>query len=156
MVGSIIIDWAMGVITKGELAKATTTWKQVYFRAVISGLLQLPCTSSNGTGGGKGGDPFLHGCWHCGGKGVLLGQCLGPSLHYMEGYSPLIQYCQYAWQYQCQGTLYVGSHACRAKTRPPVGYISGADCNLWRITSRILSGTHLFAKLKCSFLQNPS
>ena len=50
MVGSKIIDRAMRIITKGELAKATTTWKQAHFRAVMSGSLQLPCMGSNRTG----------------------------------------------------------------------------------------------------------
>ena len=48
VVGSKIIDGAMRVVTKGELAKATMTWKQAHFRAVMSGSLQLPCTGSNG------------------------------------------------------------------------------------------------------------
>ena len=30
--------------------KATMTWRQAHFGAVDSGTLQLPCTSSNGTG----------------------------------------------------------------------------------------------------------
>ena len=50
MVGSKIIDQAMRIITKGELAKVTTTWKQAHFGAVMSGLLQLPHTGSNRTG----------------------------------------------------------------------------------------------------------
>ena len=50
MIGSKIIDWAMGVITKGELAKNTTIWRQAHFGAVMSGSLQLSHTSSNGTG----------------------------------------------------------------------------------------------------------
>ena len=49
MVGSKIIDWAMGVITKVELVKATMTWQQVHFRAVMYGSLQMPHTSSHGT-----------------------------------------------------------------------------------------------------------
>ena len=44
VVRSKIIDWVMGMMTKGELARATVTWKQAYFGAVMSGLLQLPCT----------------------------------------------------------------------------------------------------------------
>ena len=40
----------MRMITKGELAKATMTWKQAHFRAVMSGSLQLPHTGPNGTG----------------------------------------------------------------------------------------------------------
>ena len=78
-----------------------------------------------------------------------------PSLHYMEGNYSLIWYCQHIWQYQCQGTLYAGSHAGRANTRPPVAYISGADCNLWRITSGVCLGAHLFVKLKLSFCWKP-
>ena len=42
MVRSKIIDWEMRIITKGELTKATMTWKQDHFGAVMSGLLQLP------------------------------------------------------------------------------------------------------------------
>ena len=50
MVGSKKIDQAMWVITKGELLKATMTWKQAHFRSVMSRSLQLPHTSSNRTG----------------------------------------------------------------------------------------------------------
>ena len=41
MVGSKIIDKALGCMTAGELAKATATWQQAHFGAVMSGLLQL-------------------------------------------------------------------------------------------------------------------
>ena len=41
VVGSKIIGRAMGKITKGELARATMTWKQAHFSAFVSGLLQL-------------------------------------------------------------------------------------------------------------------
>ena len=50
MDGSKIIDLAMGVITKGELSKVTTTWRHAHFGAVMSGSLQLPHTSPNGNG----------------------------------------------------------------------------------------------------------
>ena len=43
VVGSRIIDRAVGMITKGEIVRATMTWKQAHFGAVMSGLLQLPC-----------------------------------------------------------------------------------------------------------------
>ena len=46
VVGSKIIDKALGCMTAGELAKATTTWRQAHFGAVMSGLLQLSCSSS--------------------------------------------------------------------------------------------------------------
>ena len=50
MVGFEIIDRAMSIITKGELMKVTTTWRQAHFGAVMSGSLQLPHMGSNGTG----------------------------------------------------------------------------------------------------------
>ena len=93
----------MGVITKQELTKAAMTWRQAHFGAVMSGSLQLPHTSSNRTGVEQ---EVIHSSpmgWHHRGKGVLPGWCLEPSQHYTEGYYPPFQYCQYTWQYQCQG-----------------------------------------------------
>ena len=49
MVGPKIIDRALSFITKGEPAKATITWRQAYFGAVMSGSLQLTPTSSDKT-----------------------------------------------------------------------------------------------------------
>ena len=46
MVGSTIIDQVMGMMTKEELERATVTWRKAHFGAVMSGLLQLPCTTS--------------------------------------------------------------------------------------------------------------
>ena len=58
MVSSKIIDWVMGMKTKGELAGATVTWEQAHFGAVLSGLLQLPHTDSKEDRGvGKEGTP---------------------------------------------------------------------------------------------------
>ena len=37
MVGSKIIDRAMSLMTKGELAEVTTSWRQAHFEAVMSG-----------------------------------------------------------------------------------------------------------------------
>ena len=48
VVGSKIIDRAMTVTTTGELLKATITWRQAHFRAVMYGSLQLPLMGSNG------------------------------------------------------------------------------------------------------------
>ena len=48
MAGSKIIDWAMGIMTKGELTRATLTWKQAHFSALMSGSLQLSHTDSKG------------------------------------------------------------------------------------------------------------
>ena len=56
MVGSKIIDWAMGMKTKGELMRTTETSKQAHFGAIMSGLLHLPCADSKEDRGvGKGG-----------------------------------------------------------------------------------------------------
>ena len=46
MVGSKIIDKALSCMTVGELAKATVTWWQAHLGAVMSGSLQLSCSSS--------------------------------------------------------------------------------------------------------------
>ena len=46
VVGSKIIDKTLSCMTAGELAKATATWRQAYFGAVMSGSLQLSCGSS--------------------------------------------------------------------------------------------------------------
>ena len=46
MVRSKTIDQVMGMITKGELLRATATWKQAHFVVVMSGSLKLPCTNS--------------------------------------------------------------------------------------------------------------
>ena len=54
MVGSKIIDKAGSLMTMGELAKATTTWRQAHFGAVMSGSLQLSHSSSNKNEIGEG------------------------------------------------------------------------------------------------------
>ena len=59
IVGTKIIDRAMGIIIKGELAKATMSWKQAHFGGVMSGLLQLPCKSIRGDRGAARGLPPL-------------------------------------------------------------------------------------------------
>ena len=50
MVGSKIIDRALSLMTKEELAKVTMMWRQAHFGAVVSGLLQLSPMSSNKIG----------------------------------------------------------------------------------------------------------
>ena len=53
MVGSKIIDKALSLMTVGELAEATMTWRQAHFGAVMLGLLQL---SHSGSGKSKMGE----------------------------------------------------------------------------------------------------
>ena len=50
MIRSKIIDWVKGMMIKGELARATVTWRQAHFSAVMSGSLQLPHTTSKEDG----------------------------------------------------------------------------------------------------------
>ena len=54
MVGSKIINRAMGIIMKGELARVTAIWRQAHFSAVILASFQLPlkCARGIGTSGG--------------------------------------------------------------------------------------------------------
>ena len=60
MVGSKIFDRAMGIIMKGKLVKATVTWKQAHFGAVMSGSLQLPHKGTRGWGAERGvADPTV-------------------------------------------------------------------------------------------------
>ena len=46
MVGTNIINKSPSLMTMGELTKATTTWRQVHFGAVMLRSLQLSCSSS--------------------------------------------------------------------------------------------------------------
>ena len=50
MVGSTIIDRALSVITKAELKKVATTWRQAHIEAGISRSLQLSHTNSSKMG----------------------------------------------------------------------------------------------------------
>ena len=56
MVGSKIIDRAIEMVTRGELSRATMTWRPAHFGAVISGLLQLPHKCVGGQGFYKWGN----------------------------------------------------------------------------------------------------
>ena len=102
MVGSKIIDWAMGVITKGELAKENYDLEKGSFLG-LSCPGYCSCHTLMEPGWKKGGNSFFPRDWHHIYEGVLSGWYLGPSSHYMDGYYSPIQYCQYTWQYQCQG-----------------------------------------------------
>ena len=46
VVGTKIINKALSFMTMGELAKATMTWRQAHFGAVMMGSLQLSCSGS--------------------------------------------------------------------------------------------------------------
>ena len=97
MVGTKIINKALSVMTIGELAKATMTWRQVYFGAVMSRSLQLSCSGSDKSEIGEGAtcspqrsDPVE----------VLTGWCQRSGLHHTEGHYSAIWHHQCAGQYQ--------------------------------------------------------
>ena len=46
MVGTKIINKALSLMTMGELAKATMTWRQAHYEVVMLGSFQLSCSSS--------------------------------------------------------------------------------------------------------------
>ena len=46
MVGTKIINKAPSLMNVGELAKATMTWRQAHFGAVMLGSMQLSCSGS--------------------------------------------------------------------------------------------------------------
>ena len=58
MVGTKIIDKALSLMTVGELTKATTTWRQALFGAVMLGSLQLSHSSSDKSKITKGATSF--------------------------------------------------------------------------------------------------
>ena len=134
MVGSKIIDWAMGVITKGEVTKATTTWRWAHFRAVMSGTLQLPYTGSNRTGMEKEAIHFSPGVYTMEVKEFCLDNVWGPVHTTWRVTIPPSVLSVYT------AIPVSAAHVGRANTRPPIAYILG---------------THLFVELKCSFCQNP-
>ena len=89
MVGSKVIDRAMGMIIKGELVMATVIWKQVHFSALQ--FLRNPLWMMSRTMSvPQGGSPFLHfesstftatHAWgHCMCIHVVTEPALGPQL----------------------------------------------------------------------------
>ena len=104
--------------------------------------------------GGKGHSPFLPKDWHCGGEGILPGWFQGPVCTTWRVTIPPFSRISVHTNTSVR-TLYVGPCAHRTNTRSPVAYSIGADCDLWRVTSGVLLGTHLSVQLKCPFHQNP-
>ena len=134
MVWSMMVNRVMGMITKGELVRATMTWKQSHFGTVMSVLLKLSC---KGTGVG-----VLQ--W-----GSLLLQPLTPlcskkfCLYHTEGHHSSVWDHQYSQQYRCLRALYVGPCVCQASTGSPAAHFYYTDCHIWRVTPRVLPGANL-------------
>ena len=105
LVGSKIIDRAMSMMTKEELTKVTMMWQQAHFGAVMSGSLQLPCTSSNNWVGERS-QPLLSKGWPCGGEEILPWWHQRPNLHHTEGHHIPVWHSKCAHKFQCQRTLW--------------------------------------------------
>ena len=102
MVWSKIIDWVIGMMTKGELVRATVTQKQAHFSVIVSGSLQLPCKNSkeDGMWGQKPPRPQALILQHPGGSSwIMLGDLSIPLRRLPFPHLGL-------------GTLQMGPHAC--------------------------------------------
>ena len=112
MVGSVIIDRAMGMITKGKLVRVTVTWKQAHFGAVMSRLLQLPHRRTRGTEMLWRGllpvlPPTLQ---HL--RNSLWTMSRGMSRDQLEGHHSSIWGQQHIQQHRCLRALHAGPHTC--------------------------------------------
>ena len=85
MVGTKIISKALILMTVGELAKATTMWRQAHFGAVMLGSLQLSHSSSDQSKMTKRLQAPLKGR-HCGGVEVLTQWCQRFGSHHTESH----------------------------------------------------------------------
>ena len=63
MVGSNIIDRAMGIILKGELSKMTMTWRQAHFSAIILGVTPASPQMNKGEWEPQEGDTSSNNLW---------------------------------------------------------------------------------------------
>ena len=121
MMGSKIINRAIGMITKGELARAPMTWRQAHFSVVMSGSLQLPHKCTGGWVLQRGHIP-LQPLTYCV-QWMLSGQCTGACPYHTMGHHHFIWDHQYSWQERCLRALYAGPHACRASIGPPTAHL---------------------------------
>ena len=151
----VLLLGLMGVITKGEVTKLTTTWRQAYFGVVMFGSLQLPCTSQNRTGMEKEVVPSSPGVDTVEVNKFWLDKVQDHVCTSQRVTIPPLGTVSIHSNTSIRGHCMQVHILAKANTRPPVAYISGANCDLQRLTSGVLSGTHLFANFKCSFCQNP-
>ena len=152
MVGSKIINRALSCITAGELACATATWQQAHFGAVMSGLLQLSCSSSeklkmeNLSGEN---DPVEVQKYQLDGvKGAV---------HTTQKVTiPPFQ------TINIKGNAGVKGHCMKVHVftetvlGSPVASSSGAHSHIWRATSWLFKGTNLPTQYECSCHGNTS
>ena len=145
MVGTKIIDKALGLMTVGELTKAMMMWRQAHFGVVMLGSLQLSCSSSRQEWGRREGRRLLSKGWPCGGVEILTRWCQRSGLHHTEDHYSTIWHHQCAGQYKCWGTLHAGScphgtstwsqvasssgiHLCPGSSRVPVCLCNLSTC----------------------------
>ena len=128
MVGSRIIDRVMGMITNGELVRATMTWKQAHFSDIMSELLQLPHRSP----------------WPYSAQGILSGWCPGACpYHTVSHHSPIWDH-QYTWQNTHLRALHVGPCACWVSMGPPATHFIDPNHYIWGVTPQLILGANLF------------
>ena len=111
MVRSKIIDWTMGMMTKGELIRAIVTWKQAHFSVVMSGSLQFPCSDSKKTekwGRGVTPSPSSN---PTSSRGFYLDDVWGPVHTTQKVTIPLFGTVSIHGNTGVWGTLHVGPHA---------------------------------------------
>ena len=151
MVGSKIIDKAMDIISKGELAKVTITSRQGHFGAVMSGSLQLPCTSSNATRVEK---EVIHSSPRDGPVDVrefCLDDVRGPVCTTQKVTIPTFSTISVHTNSSIKGhCMWV-----HMLTELMPGPQLPTDSDLWRTASGVLKGTYLSVQLRCPFLRNP-
>ena len=109
VVRSKIIDRVMRMITKGELVRATVTWKQAHFDAVMSGSLQLPHTDSDWQSGeGESLPPQAPTLQHLRSSAWMMSGDLSVPIRGLPFPCHLGPFSN-TWQHRCLGTLHAGS-----------------------------------------------
>ena len=154
MVGSKFIDQAMRIITKGELAKVATTWKLANLGGCHVWVTTATPHWPKWNWGRKGGCPFLPEGWPHGGEECCLDNVWGP-IHTTQKVT-----IPHLVQSVHMTILVSGDTVCRSmclqsQCQAPVAYHSGANCDLWRVTSGVLLGACLSVQLECLLCQNP-
>ena len=130
-------------------------WRQAHFGAVMSGLLQLPCTNSTETGEGK---EVIHSSLRSNPMEVrefCLDDVRGPVCTTQKVTIPPFSTISVHANTSVKGH-FAGPHAHGTDARSPVAYSSGANSDLWRTTSGVIQGTYLLSvQLGCPFCRNP-
>ena len=139
VVGSKIIDKTLSCMTAGELAKATATWRQAHFGAVMSGSLQLSrsesekLTEQNSSGES---DPVEVQKYQL--DGVKGAVCTTQKVTI-----PLVSNSNFKRKCWYKRALHEGACPHGASSRSPVAGSSGTYSYVWRATPWLIKGTGL-------------